>query len=128
MLASRFQGSAGKRPRVVLSYRVLPTPGLKAKAAPQTFPGPTSPLTEVQQLLHGQRGRAVAREMLDLAGDQGAGAAHHEACRLHLAAHRPGPELGLVCGEKADLGQQKGRDASGHESRWASGLVRPGLG
>lgn len=62
---------------------------------PLTPPGPTSPLTEVQQLLHGQRGRAVAREMLDLAGDQTgaaqrAGAAHHEAGRLHLDAHVSG--------------------------------------
>lgn len=51
----------------------------------------TSPLTKVQQLLHGQRRGAVAREKLDLPGDQadaaqGAGTAHREAGRLHLDA------------------------------------------
>lgn len=78
----------------------LPAPGLKVQAVPQLpRPGPSrrpaSPLTEVQQLLHGQRGRAVPGEMLDLAGHQvgaaqRAGAAHHEADRLHLGAHRVG--------------------------------------
>lgn len=79
-------------------------PGLKIKAAPQpqrTRPGPTSPLTKVQQLLHGQRGRAVAREMLNLAGDQTgaaqrAGAAHQDAGHLHLDAHQACQGLGLT--------------------------------
>lgn len=67
--------------------------------------------------------------MLDLAGYQGTGAAHHEACRLHLDAHRPGPELGLVCGVKADLGPQKGRDASGQGEQVGQRprAPRPGL-
>ena len=67
--------------------------------------------------------------MLDLAGYQGTSAAHHEACRLHLDAHRPGPELGLVCGVKADLGPQKGWDASGQGEQVGQRprAPRPGL-
>lgn len=98
--ASRSQARA--RPVVLAPRPANPSTQARLKGDGKGLPpaprNPGAPLTEVQQLLHGQRGRAVAGEEIDLAGDeagaaQGAGAAQHKAGRLHLEPPRTRQEL-----------------------------------
>lgn len=113
---------------IVLSYWVLPIQGL-AGASSQTFPGPTS-LSPSPAAASWTAGTGCSTKCSTSRGIRDAQPlTHHEACRLHLDAHRPGAELGLVCGEKADLGQQKGRDPSGQGEQVGqrTRAPRPGL-
>lgn len=124
---SRFQGSAGKRPPVVLSYWVLPIPDWK-EAALETFPGPTSPLTEVQQLSLWTAGMGQAREMLDLAG--GSGCRRCASRSVPPSSWCPPSRAGAGAGLWGEgwPGTAEGWPVRAVEKRWGHGLVRPGLG